>query len=134
MLSDNQSFDRSPPQRSNLKGKGLHNEGKSSRNEYSDLSPPRKDRHDSYRRDGNHSSDLSPPRKRISHGDEQIPPDLSPPRKTRKNLSVESTKGPKTGLISGQDISKELTRIKKDEKSRYLSFFFSVSSNIVKCA
>ncbi|KAI4365121.1 hypothetical protein MLD38_021139 [Melastoma candidum] len=117
VLSDDRTLDLSPPRRSN--SRGLHNEGKSGRDVDSDLSPPRKDHHGSYHKDGGHISDLSPPRKSRGSGAEPIPPDLSPPRKSRKNLSVESGNRPKTGLISGQEISKELTRIKKDEQSRF---------------
>lgn len=83
----------------------------------SDLSPPRKSRKDVGR---NGPPDLSPPRRRRTETNASgttLPSDLSPPRKSRKEAAVKEQQ--KTGLVSGQDISEEIARTKKNDLLRY---------------
>lgn len=101
--------------------------------DFGDLSPPRRGRPSSPKLDGDvESEDLSPPRKsqkgihsehHKSSSTEDV--DLSPPRKP---LLKEQLR--KTGLITGKDVSNEIAKTKKDELSRYCSFFFLLNLSI----
>ncbi|KAL6187211.1 hypothetical protein ACLB2K_043326 [Fragaria x ananassa] len=90
------------------------------RNNVADLSPPRKSRNNGEdlsppRKRQNNVADLSPPRKSRINGDA----DLSPPRK-KKQLSPGPVKEkPKSGLISGRDISEEISKTKRAEQLRF---------------
>jgi pre-mRNA-splicing factor CWC26 len=91
----------------------------------SDLSPPRKSQKDVGR---NGSPDLSPLRRRrieTNASGASLPPDLSPPRKSRKEAAVKEQ--PKTGLVSGQDISEEIARTKKNDLLRFNKMDPSIS-------
>ncbi|KAL6187335.1 hypothetical protein ACLB2K_038735 [Fragaria x ananassa] len=116
--SRNSVADSSPPRKS--------------RNNVEDLSPPRKSRNNVEdlslpRKRGNNVADLSPPRKRRNNVADLSPPrksqnngeDLSPPRK-KKQLSPGPVKEkPKSGLISGRDISEEISKTKRAEQLRF---------------
>ncbi|KAL2453770.1 hypothetical protein Adt_48733 [Abeliophyllum distichum] len=112
-------------------------EASEAKGDITDLSPPRRQR----------TGDISPPRKgtkntsistdvsarkssRNFEGDvlgfaSQIS-DLSPPRKRRKG-SPHLTQGPKTGLVSGQDIKEEIAKKKEGDWLRYKEMDPSVS-------
>ncbi|XP_059441159.1 uncharacterized protein LOC132173633 [Corylus avellana] len=91
----------------------------------SDLSPPRKSRKDVGR---NGPPDLSPPRRHrieTNASGASLPTDLSPPRKSRKEVAVKEQQ--KTGLVSGQDISEEIARTKKNDWLRFNKMDPSIS-------
>ncbi|KAL6192349.1 PREDICTED: BUD13 homolog [Fragaria vesca subsp. vesca] len=138
--------DLSPPRKSRNNVEDLSPPRKS-RNSVADLSPPRKSRNNVEdlsppRKSRNNVEDLSPPRKRRINGGEDLSPprkrqnnvaDLSPPRKSRINGDADlspprkkkqSSPGPvkekpKSGLISGRDISEEISKKKRAEQLRF---------------
>ncbi|PRQ41383.1 hypothetical protein RchiOBHm_Chr4g0446311 [Rosa chinensis] len=113
--------DLSPPRKSRNNGDGDLSPPRKSRNNVADLSPPRNRR--------NNVEDLSPPRKRRNNGDADLSPprksrrdideDLSPPRKKKQVSPGPLKEKPKSGLISGRDISEEISKTKRAEQSRF---------------
>ncbi|KAL6189712.1 hypothetical protein ACLB2K_036115 [Fragaria x ananassa] len=143
--SRNNVEDLSPPRKSRNNVEDLSPPRKS-RNNVEDFSPPRKRRNNVEdlsppRKRRNNVADLSPPRKSRNNGEDLSPPrkrqnnvaDLSPPRKSRingdadlspprkkKQLSPGPVKEkPKSGLISGRDISEEISKTKRAEQLRF---------------
>ncbi|KAJ0977322.1 hypothetical protein J5N97_012796 [Dioscorea zingiberensis] len=112
-----------------------------------DLSPPRQVR----RRSEDPESDLSPPRRRKSQDADLSPPrrsrkgpesglspsrshrnsqsgDLSPPRRNQKDQgAAKEARPPKAGLFSGNEITGELNKKKKEELMRFATMDPSVS-------
>ncbi|XP_061992577.1 uncharacterized protein LOC133710511 [Rosa rugosa] len=104
----NNVADLSPPRKSRNNGDGDLSPPRKSRNIVADLSIPRKRRN-------NGDADLSPPRKSRRGIDE----DLSPPRKKKQVSPGPLKEKPKSGLISGRDISEEISKTKRAEQSRF---------------
>ncbi|XP_050372900.1 uncharacterized protein LOC126790623 [Argentina anserina] len=106
---NNGNADLSPPRKSrNNGGADLSLPRRGRNNGDADLSPPRKSRN-------NGDADLSPPRKRRNNVDA----DLSPPRKKKQASPGPVKQKPKSGLISGRDISEEISKTKRAEQLRF---------------
>ncbi|KAM3306238.1 BUD13 isoform X1 [Capsicum chacoense] len=114
---NSRDVDVSPPRRRRIRNDTPSPESKARSS--ADLSPPR--RRQKQGQSLLDTSDVSPPR-RGSHaqGDSRVdqPTDLSPLRKARPASST-MKQGPKTGLVSGKDIKKEIDRTKKEDWLRF---------------
>ncbi|KAI3873830.1 hypothetical protein MKW92_052194 [Papaver armeniacum] len=126
----NKDADLSPPRQRRRRVHMPSPEGKVKLTDYenkdADMSPPRQRRRRVHT--PSPEPDLSPPRKsRTDHlHSESI--DLSPPRRTgSKSADLSPPRKKKSGLISAQEIKKEVQRDMKDEISRFKKMDPSVS-------
>ncbi|MCL7051478.1 hypothetical protein MKW94_002589 [Papaver nudicaule] len=134
--SKNKDADLSPPRQRHRRAltsspKGEVNPAKYE-NKDADLSPPRQRRRRVHT--PSPEPDLSPPRKSSTDHLHSESLDLSPPRRTRGKSAVDSLvsdlsppRKKKSGLISAQEIKKEVERDLKDEISRFKKMDPSVS-------
>ncbi|KAI3955117.1 hypothetical protein MKW92_014229 [Papaver armeniacum] len=130
-ICGNKDADLSPPRQRRRRVHTPSPEGKVKLTDYenkdADMSPPRQRRRRVHT--PSPEPDLSPPRKsRTDHlHSESI--DLSPPRRTgsSKSADLSPPRKKKSGLISAQEIKKEVQRDMKDEISRFKKMDPSVS-------
>ncbi|CAI0395854.1 unnamed protein product [Linum tenue] len=116
--SDVEDEDFSPPRRPRARARydtpsPEPDESRASRKNV-DLSPPRRKRNDVV------PSGSRDPTRATADGN-SLNEDLSPPRKKKANPSgpAASKEQPRTGLVSGRDISEEISRKKKDDMLRF---------------
>jgi len=89
-----------------------------------DVSPPRRQRHDS---DVDSDGDMSPPRRQRHDSDVDSDGDVSPPRRPQGTTQVDDkslvgarmSDGTLTGMISGKDLKKEMEDARRREREKF---------------
>ncbi|KAH6761288.1 pre-mRNA-splicing factor of RES complex protein [Perilla frutescens var. frutescens] len=132
MKSEDQSCDISPPRKRrpwNDTPSPEHHLKDAVSDKDTDLSPPRRlqrDKHDSKFQDSSYASAADDLNDCDTTGPTPTDSDLSPPRKKHKESPVLSNR-PKAGLLSGEDIRKQIDKEKKESWSRFKKMDPSVS-------
>ncbi|KAH6804664.1 pre-mRNA-splicing factor of RES complex protein [Perilla frutescens var. frutescens] len=136
MKSEDQSCDISPPRKRRPRNdtpSPEHHLKDAVSDKDTDLSPPRwqqRDKHDSKFQDSSYASAADRLIDNLNDYDTTGPTptdsDLSPPRKKHKESPILSNR-PKAGLLSGEDIRKQIDKEKKESWSRFKKMDPSVS-------
>uniref|UniRef100_A0A2P2JWX8 BUD13 homolog n=1 Tax=Rhizophora mucronata TaxID=61149 RepID=A0A2P2JWX8_RHIMU len=120
---DGQDLDLSPPRR---RQRTRNDTPEAEPESKANLSPPRQQRRRHYTPSHEPDKRTSPPIRQHSTDNvgshASLDRDMSPLRKSRKALDGPSSskQRPKTGLITGRDISEEISKTKKEDKLRFL--------------